>query len=240
MFQNYLKIALRTLWRDKAYSVINIAGLSLGITCAILIFILVQHQLSYDTYHKKAERTYRVVMDLHFGSLIQTPGVPYPFPPALRQDFTEAEKIAAYWEVPNVLVSFTGKNGKKEKFQEESVVSFAEPEFFEIFDYQWLKGDHKVLSNPDKVVVTRQIAEKYFGKEDPIGKTIRLDNEKDYVIAGLLADIPENTSHRSEIFLPYVAGVAQMSKEDQGHWGGVSSNHRTYVVLPEKMSQSQL
>ena len=132
MFQNYLKIALRTLWRDKAYSLINIAGLSLGITCAILIFLLVQHQLSYDTYHAKADRTYRIVMDLKFGSLIQTPGVPFTFPAALRQDFPEAEKIAAYIESNNVLVTFTGKNGKKEKFQEEDIVGYVEPDFFEM------------------------------------------------------------------------------------------------------------
>lgn len=240
MFQNYLKIALRTLWRDKSYSIINIAGLSLGITCAILIFILVQHQLSYDTYHKKADRTYRVVMDLQFSSLIQTPGVPYPFPGAFRQDFPELEKVAAYWEGNSSLVTFEGKNGKKEKFQEDNTVGYVEPEFFEIFDYQWIKGNNKVLSDPDKAVLTQKMAEKYFGKEDPMGKSIQIDNGNKYVIAGIIENIPSNTAHQEELFLPYTARFATMSKQDQGHWGGVSSGHRTYVVLPESMTQAQL
>lgn len=240
MFQNYLKIALRTLWRDKAYSVINIAGLSLGITCAILIFLLVQHQLSYDTYHAKADRTYRVVMDLKFGSLIQTPGVPFNFPAALRQDFPEAEKIAAYIESSNTLVTFTGKNGKKEKFQEEDIVGYVEPEFFEIFDYQWIKGNNKVLGNPDQAVLTERTAQRYFGKEDPIGKIIRINNEKEYTIAGIIANIPPNTDHEQELFLPYLSRIAQLDKDDRENWGSISSNHRTYVVLPENVSQKQL
>lgn len=240
MFKNYLKIALRTLWRDKSYSIINIAGLSLGITCSILIFLLVQHHLSYDTYHAKADRTYRVVMDLKFGSLIQTPGVPYPFPKAFRQDFPEAEQVAASWGSYNTLVTLMDKNGVKQKYQEEETVGYVEPEFFQIFDYQWLKGNPKVLAEPDRAVITEKLAQKYFGKEDPMGKTLRVENEKDFVIAGVIGNIPANTDHRQELFLPYVARLSQMDKKEQEHWGGVSSGHQAYVVVPKNTTQQQL
>ncbi|MBC7919554.1 MAG: ABC transporter permease, partial [Ferruginibacter sp.] len=151
MFANYVKIALRTLLRHKSYAVINVLGLSLGITGGLLVFLLVKFHLSFDNYHAKADRTFRLVTDFHFDGVSHTPGVPNPMGKALRTDFPQLERVAMVKGTNKVLISVPNAagSGAAKKFAEEEMVAFAEPQFFDVFDYRWVEGNPKTaLSAP--------------------------------------------------------------------------------------------
>lgn len=240
MLRNYITIVFRNLRRYRSYTLVNIAGLTLGITCGLLIFLLVRFHLSKDNYHTKADRTYRVVTDLHFGNRIQTPGVPYPFGKAFRLDFPEAETVALVQFGYNNLVT-TGIDGTapRKKFMLEDELAFCEPEYFDVFDYQWLKGGKGSLKEPFTAVLTVSLAQKLFGDIEPVGQTIRIDNKHDYKITAILADPPANTQFDQQLFLSYASYAAINTPEHMSHWGGVSSNSQCFVVLPAGISPQQ-
>src|SRR5690606_1666736 len=157
---------------NKAYTLTNVLGLALGIAAAVLIFAFVKYHLSFDTFHPKADRIYRVTTELHGESIIYSTGVPSPLGEAFRSDYSFAEKVARVCSFPNILVSIP--SGDKQKFEEE--IAFAEPAFFDILDFPLIRGNKQsALSEPNTAIVTERIARKYFGAEDPIGKTIRID-----------------------------------------------------------------
>src|SRR5690606_28940848 len=176
MLKNYFKIALRNLKRKKAYTLVNILGLTLGIVCAILIFALVKYHLSFDTFHTKKERIYRVVTEEYRTKSGYNAGVPPPLGRAIRNDYASVEKAARVAAFGDILVTVPFyRDGLK--FQEEEGVAFAEPEFFDIMDFPLLKGDrHTLLTEPNTAAITEHIARKYFNGENPIGQTIRLTN----------------------------------------------------------------
>ncbi len=127
MLKNYFKIAWRNLKRNKAYAFINIIGLSLGIACSILIFILVSYHLSFDNFHANKDRIYRVVTELHNENISYTPGTPPPFAKAFRNDYAFAEKVARVATFGDRIISIPSEN---KKFQEEKGVAVTDPEFF--------------------------------------------------------------------------------------------------------------
>jgi len=240
MLRNYLKIAFRNLWRDKSYTIINVIGLSLGITCAILIFLLVNHHASFDNYHKNPDQTYRIVSDLSFGEQnIQTPGVPRPVPTALREDVPELAQVAEIQQMYDLVVTLEDASGQQQKFKQEEA-AFVRSQWFDIFKYEWLEGAPEVLDAPGNVVLTKSTAEKYFGAQNPIGKTIRVDNENDFLVSGLIADLPENTTYEQDMLLPFAAYEKQVGEETMTHWGSVSSNHQVFAVLPANFTSQQL
>lgn len=240
MLRNYLKIAFRNLWRDKSYTIINVVGLSLGITCGILIFLLVSHHFSYDNYHKNVDRTYRVVSDLTFGEQeIKTPGVPIPVYDALKTDVPELEEVTEIRQTYNLVVTLEGANGQQQKFKQDEA-AYVQPNWFDVFDYQWIEGSPAALEKPDHVVLTETLARKFFDEADPMGKTIRIDNERDYIVGGVLADLPENTDYPQEMLLPFAAYADIIGEEAMGQWGSVSSNHQVFAVLPANFTSQQL
>jgi putative ABC transport system permease protein len=229
MLKNYFKIAWRNLKRNRTYATINVIGLSLGIACAILIFVLVSFHLSFDGFHKNKDRIYRVVTEIHNEQLGHTPGVPPPFTKALRNDYTFAEQTAraiTFWR----MVSIPAAN---KKFMEDDGIVCVEPAFFRIFDFPLIQGDIKTaLSTPNTAIITEKIAKKYFGAENAMGKVIRVNNKTDFKITGILKDIPLNTDRRQEI---YVSDLnikdfsAWMASETS--WGGINSETHCFVLL---------
>ncbi|MES2732953.1 MAG: ABC transporter permease [Bacteroidota bacterium] len=245
MFLNHLKIALRSLIRHKSYTVINVLGLSLGISCGLLIFLLVKFHLSFDTYHAKADRICRIVTELHFDEVGHTPGVPNPMANALKTDFPQLEKVAMIKSFDSELISVLGEgNSATKKFQEEDVISFAEPDFFKILDFTWLKGNPTTaLSEPNTVVLTRKYATKYFGSANPIGKVIRLNNRADFKVTGILDDIAPNTHYRCQVYCSYPTLKTYLSDADGpglDKWGGINSSTHCLLVLPVAYSKDQL
>ena len=175
MIKNYFKIAWRTLLRYKAYTGINIFGLTLSITAAILIFTLVTYQFSFESFNHNKDRIYRIVTDVSSdANLEHLPCVPQPLGKAFRNDFSFAEQTARIVYYRRVLLSLPQEKESK-KFQEDDGVAFAEPSFFHIFDFPLVKGDpNTALANPHSALVTESIAKKYFGNTDAMGKTLRV------------------------------------------------------------------
>jgi putative ABC transport system permease protein len=232
MLKNYIKIAWRNLWKNKSYTFINILGLSSGIACAILIFTLVSYQFSFDTFHPAADRVYRIVTEYHTDATEYQPGVPQPLGKAFRNDFSFIEKSARVFIYNNALISLPDEKEVK-KFQEDDGVAYAEPEYFDIFRFPLVSGDHNAaLTEPNTALITQKIATKYFGAEDPIGRIIRYNNQTNFRVTGVLREIPGNTDRINEIYLSY---VNLKDKEpwmaSDSSWGSVSSRMNFFVRL---------
>lgn len=241
MFKNYLKIAIRNLQRNKTYAMINVMGLALSMSCGILIFALVKHHLSFDNFHHNSDRIYRIVTEQHRDNISYTFSVPNPLGKAFRNDYTFGEKVARICTFDEQLITVKQGNNIK-KFRDEEGVAFTEPEFFEIFNYPLIKGDKKtVLAEPNTAIMTESAAKKYFGNEDPINKTFRLDNRIEFRITGILKDLPANTDRRTEIYASYptLKSFNEWSASDDS-WGGIASSMQCFVLLRPGVSPAQV
>lgn len=241
MLKNYFKIAWRNLKRNKSYAFINIVGLSLGIACSILIFVLVSYHLSFDNFHKNKDHVYRIVTEWHGGEINYSPAVPSPVGKAVRAEFTFAEKTARVIDYQGVLISIPGA-GEVKKFEEESGVAFVEPAFFDILDFPLAEGDkNHVLKNPNSAIITEKYAKKYFGNEAAIGKIIRFKNKLNFTVTGILKDIPINTDRNQEIYFSY-ENLKDHNKWLAGDssWGGVYSGSQLFTLLKPSVTVAQV
>lgn len=228
MLRNYLKIAWRNLMLRKAYTTINILGLAIGLASCLLIVLFVQDELSYDQYHSKANRTYRMVIDgMLAGKKIQNAYNSAPAGPALIREIPGIETATRMVSRGTFIV----KKGT-ESFKEERVI-FADSNFFDVFSIPLLKGNPKtILKEPRTLVITETIANKYFGDADPIGKTLILGEKDVYRITGLCKDVPSNTHFHYDMF-------ASINGEQLGDkW--LSSGALTYMVLRKGYSIEKL
>ena len=235
MIKNYFRIAWRNLTRNKSFAFINVLGLSLGIACAILIFTVVTYHLSFDNFHQDAARIYRIVSEYHGETTEHQPGVPEPLGKAVRNDFSFAESTARILEYGDVTISLPGEKEVK-KFHEEDMAAFAEPAFFDIFNYPLVSGDKQTaLTEPNTAIITQKIAKKYFGTEEAIGHIIHMaagDSKADFTITGILKDIPANTDHRQQIYLSYVNVKTYNPRfATDNTWGSVSSSMNCFILL---------
>ncbi|MEO8819332.1 MAG: ABC transporter permease, partial [Ginsengibacter sp.] len=167
MIKNYLKIAFRNIIRHKAFSVINIAGLAIGIASCLLLYTVVKYELSYDTFQPDYQQIYHVVTQKkNTDDITYTPGVPIPALDAIRLDFpqiTTGALLASYGSQVTVLGAGKSNTSPDKKFIEKSGFFYADPQFFKVFHYDWLVGDPSVLKEPNNTVLTQKLAEKYFG-----------------------------------------------------------------------------
>jgi hypothetical protein len=219
MFQNYLKVNLRNLLRHKGYSFINIAGLALGMACCSLLLLWVKDELSFDRYHQHAENLYRVVNESEQEDVayLVTPG---GLGPALKQEIPEV--VNAMRTAPNQrrLIQFQEK-----RFYEDGVY-LADPALFEMFTFTFLQGDAgTALPSTDAVVLTESLAKKYFGSDDPLGKTIQINNH-DCLVTAVIADIPQNSHFRFTLVRSF-----ELIPEHMQGWESIQWN--TYVQLRE-------
>lgn len=225
MFYNYLKVALRNFGKQKFYSAINIFGLAIGVCCCLLILLYVRDELSYDQYHEKIDRLYRINAEINFGGSHTIYSVaPAPMAAALVNEFPEVEQSFRFRNWGSFLVR---REGEMENVREESF-TFADPGFFDIFSIPLLAGNKEtVLTEPNTTAISSSIAKKYFGDENPIGQTLILDDETSYKVTGVFADIPDNT-HFQFGFLLAMEGL-----EDSKNQVWLSNNYYTYLVLKE-------
>ncbi len=200
MIKNYLKIGFRNLWRNKAYSLINILGLTIGITCSCLLFIFVQDELSFDAYHGQSDRIYRVVEidnnsenTRYFGQTASALG------PALVRDYPEAETQArVYQPFGHIDIIWRG-----ERFSERGYY-FVDSTFFEMFDYQFIHGDPKsAVLNHNSIVMTESTAKRFFGNENPIGEDMEFQNMDPMQVTAVVADPPKNSHIQFDILITY-------------------------------------
>jgi putative ABC transport system permease protein len=232
MLKSNFILALRNILRNASNSIINISGLALGITCALLIFSLVTYHLNFDGFHNDSDRIYRFVTEQHRDEVSYVSSVPPPFGKTFRQDYAYAEKVARLCTIHDALISFEEGNTLK-KFTDNA--AFADPEFFEIFNFPFVSGNSpKVLAEPNAAVITERIAKKYFGDESPINKTIRFNNTIDFKIVDVLKDIPNNTDFRTEIYVSYsaIGNYSEWYAADDA-WGGITTEIQTFAKLNE-------
>lgn len=194
MLNNHLKTAARQLMRHSSYTIINIAGLAAGIAVVLLMFVFIRFETSYDDFHSKKDRIYRVMSEYHHGDAVfDGQGVPHPLPAALRHDFPQLERTAGVYYNSNTQVLVMGRNGEVEKkFREPSGVFSVETAFFDIFDFPWLEGrPATALANPNSAVLSNETAEKYFGDwKKAIGRSIKVNDRFLLTVTGILATVP--------------------------------------------------
>jgi putative ABC transport system permease protein len=238
MIKNYFKIAWRNLKRNKAYAFISVTGLALGITCGILIFTLVSYHLSFDNFHKDSNRIYRLYTEWHDEAIGKSGAVPQPLGKAYRDNFTLSEKTARIIYFSRTLITIPGKDVKK--FREDDGVAFTEHEYFDILNFPLIKGNPKsVLLKPNEALITETIAKKYFGDNDAMGKTFRLDNKVSFIVTGILKDLPANTDRKQEIYLSYGNLDTYTSPRRETNWGGVYSGSEAFTKLKPSVTVSQ-
>ena len=193
MFKNYFKIAVRSFIQQKYYSLINTLGLALGTAACILILLFVRDEISYESPFANHDKIYRLVEDFPMGThLSQSATVPFPVKANLINDYPEIKNAAIIYRPSSWGQTPIMKLGDNEYFEDNFV--FAEHSFLEIYGFEFIKGDPaKALTGPNELLLTESLAKKYFGDEDPIGKTINLNNFRDLQVIGVIKDLPDNT-----------------------------------------------
>ncbi len=234
MLRNYLGVALRNLRRHPAYSLINIAGLAIGMATCILILLYIQDELSYDRYHPHADRVYRIVDDIESGGqTVQTAGTPTGWGPALKRDYPEIELVVRLRGTESAWLVDLGNT-----IYYERKVIWAGSDLFEMFSIPLAAGDHSVaLAEPYSMVISEDLAFKYFGDDEAIGKAVNLDNRWDFTVTGVMKNIPTNSHLRPDMFVSYSTMTAIQSGWDLDDWE-YHRNLYTYVRLRENVSPS--
>ncbi len=229
MFKNYLKTAWRIFIRQKGYTFINIAGLSIGLACCILILVFVRYELSYDMYHEKAGQIYRITTEtLHSGKPFHMAPTMLPLAPALLNEFAEVKYATRVSQTRSSLFS-RGEN----QFYER--IFHTEPSIFNIFTFPLLRGDPSTaLSEPFSIVITKKLAEKYFGKDDPIGKILTINNTHDYKVTGILMEIPHNSHFTFEVLASF-SSLENTERVKRNSWTSFSNDY-TYIFLPQEIN----
>lgn len=202
MLQNYLKTLYRSFLKNKSYSFINISGLAFGIAASVLLLMYVRDELKYDAHHEKADNIYLVSFKGNFGGEpINVSFTAAPIAQTMMDEFPEvlqATRFFADINSGNKLIEYEDK-----KFY-ESGFKWADSNVFEIFTYKLVKGNPKTaLTQPNSVVISEDIADKYFGNENPIGKILKYNNESDYIITGVMKNVPFNSHFRFDFLASY-------------------------------------
>jgi ABC-type antimicrobial peptide transport system permease subunit len=250
MFKNYFKTAFRTLSRNRNYTIINIAGLAVGIAVCMMIFIIIQFQTSFDNFHSKKDRIYRVLTEYHHAdaaTISYGKDVPFPMPAALKTAFPQIEQVAPIFASHDDKLLIPDHHGTEIKqFKEDKGVFFTEPSFFKMFDFPLLAGSYVSLKDPNNVLLTKEIAEKYFGDwKTAIGKTIKLqvggyifEHGTDVLkVSGILATIPANTDFQLKLVVAYGTGATGSVMDKVTDWEDrTNSGFGCYVLMPSNIS----
>lgn len=230
MIKNYLTIAIRSFLKHKSFTFLNIVGLSLGMVASLLILQYVKYERSFDAFHSKAKDIYRVNYNqfqngkLRFECAAAVPAVG----PALKNNFPEVLRFTRLFPVSGI-ASYNSPSRGVISFREEKM-QIADSSVFEVFDIHLLKGDKiQSLAGPDKVVLSERAAKKYFGDEDPIGKTINWDGNRKFEVMGVFENLPENTHIKFDFLFSYGTLNKETQNESETNWGWYDFN--TYVLL---------
>lgn len=226
MFKNYFKVAMRNLWKNKAFTAINIAGLATGLAVCLLIVLYVVDELSYDKYNKNADRIYRIDADIYFNNTSAIFAVaPDPLAPALKRDFPEIEQIARVNYQGDILVKKDNQNVKDRN------AAFADSTFFQVFTIPMIEGDpNTALKEPNSIVIDETTAKKYFNSTNVVGKTLYVDNSTNCKITGVIRDIPKQSHFHFSFIRP--------RGKDNESW--LSNNTYNYVMVRPGVTKEKL
>ena len=241
MFKNYFKTAFRSLVRKKNYTLINIAGLAIGIAVCMTIFLIIQYQNSFDAFHAKKDRTYRLLTEFHHADskdIFYGHGVPFGVPKGIKAAFPQVEQVAPFFGSDNDQFVIESSGNRRNKFKEEKGVFFTQAAFFSIFDFPLLAGSYTSLNDPNNVLLSKETADKYFGSwHNAIGKTIRMNNDILLKVTGVLKTIPANTDFQMKVAVAYGTGYTKDLKAS-ADYDGVSGGFGCYILLPQNTNET--
>ena len=239
MIKNYLTTAFRNLWRSKTSTLINLSGLTLGVTTSLILFLLIRQQSSFDNFHANGDRIYRVVSSSDGNQeRFYSVGVAPALPDAFRNDFPEAEQVVfTSYRGNGSLISIPQSKGESKKFEEKKGVVYTQPNYFKVFKRKILMGDvEKGLDVPNEAVLSAKSAIKYFGKIDAIGEVLNFES-KDFRVAAIIDDAPINTDLPFDVIL----SLATIKKErDEVGWKGIWSDEHCYLLLKKDASIKEI
>jgi putative ABC transport system permease protein len=235
MIRHFFHFAWRNLLKRKFYSFINIAGLAIGMSCCILITLYIQQELSYDNYHIKRDRIYRVLQT--FRSVQQGETLTLPTPedyqvwscapagPALQADFPEIEKVVQFMSPVSLLL----QHGEKRIQQDNLLV--IDSTAFDVFSWKMLSGNpHSALTAPNSIVLTQTVARKFFGNDNAIGQLLRVDNQENFMVTGVMQDVPPNSQFTFNGLISMT--TARKQRSDIFNWWGYVDFY-TYLLIKE-------
>ena len=239
MFKNYLKVTYRNFLNQKVYSLLNASGLAIGLACSILIFMFINDELSYDKFHSKSHRIYRVT------ELFEDEGVgehsaslPFPTGPTLQLDFErQIESAVRLFNFQSPTLALANKEA--DKAFNESRIFFADSTLFDVFDFEVARGNKETaLDKPGSIMLTESMAKKYFNDADPIGQTLEFQGTQSLLVTGLLKDAPKNAHFEYDFFISF-STLKQFyggSYPRTWYWNPCW----TYVALEENTTQAQM
>ncbi|OQP57661.1 hypothetical protein A3860_08495 [Niastella vici] len=249
MILYYLKTAVRSLVRNRIYTMINMAGMAVGIAVCMMIFIIIQFQTGFDTFHAKKDRVYRVLTEYHHAdatNISYGKDVPFPIPEGLKTAFPQIEQVAPVFASQQDQLLIPDNNGNTEKiFKEQRGVFFTAPSFFNLFDFPLLAGSYASLKDPNNVLLTKEIAQKYFGDwRTAMGKTIKLQaggytfehGTEVLKVSGILATIPANTDFQLKLVVAYGTGFTGSLMAQSQDWDETTTDFGCYILLPPTVS----
>lgn len=231
MFKNSVKIAVRNLLKYKFYSILNLTGLAIGIATCLLILLFVQDELNYDKYNDKADRIYRIVADFKLGgSTFVSPQLGPATAEAFSNDFEEVKSVVRMRELGSRFIKY-GDNSFK-----ETRIFEADSTFFEIFSIPLIAGNPKTaLVKPYTLIISKSMAEKYFGSEDPLGKVLQFNGEDDFEISGVFKDIPSGSHFHAD----FILAMRPRNDGSKDYWLS-NMSYFTYILLQKNYDYKNL
>ena len=239
MIKNYLKIALRNLMRNKFYSIINVFGLAIGIACFTLIVLFVRDELSYDSFHSKKDRIYRVCeeLDVEEGQGENSSSQPFPVAQALMNDYPQLiEQTVRFFNFQEPSHTLQYKDTKIN----ERKTFFADSSLFKVFDFPLVKGNpEKALSEINSIVLSQETARKYFGDEDPMGKILKFDGKIELMVSGIFEKLPSQSHIHFECLISF-ATLKKLLGQNINNKNWVWNPCWTYLLLKPGITPGEL
>lgn len=238
MIKNYFLIAFRNIKRSLGYTVVNVLGLALGISCSLVLFLMINFLISYDDYHANRDRIYRVVTSSSYqGKVSYGTGVPAVFPDAFEKEISGLENVL-FISGGHDNTIIIEENGEKRIFEESQGMAFTNSNYFNFFDRKIISGDRSApLNEPNKAILSESMAKKLFGDENPIGKSFSLDMRHEMTVAAVMEDFPNNTDFPFHALFSYK--TIEEEKVKQG-WTSTYSDDQCYVMLSPGVSPERL
>jgi putative ABC transport system permease protein len=244
MIKNYFKTASRNLTRNSGYTIINIAGLAIGIAVCMMIFIIIQFHSGFDNFHSNKDRIYRVLTEYHHADskeVFTGKGVPFGFPDALKASFSQIEDVTRILaDQDDQVVILNDENKTDKKFKENNGFFYTDPTFFKIFNYPLLSGSYESLKDPNNVLLSKEIAEKYYGDwKNSIGKAFKINNTDVVKVSGILETIPRNTQFQIKAVVSFGTGFTKRLTTSTDY-NGTSGDFGCFILLKPGASAANL
>ncbi|MEQ9404172.1 MAG: ABC transporter permease [Cyclobacteriaceae bacterium] len=238
MIRNFFVTALRNFRKNLSHTLLNIAGLGLGLACCIVVFTIIHFEYSFDTWHEKKDRIYRVTNTYYGDNRTSYSGIiPYPTGKAIRDNVPDLVKVVEFHGPQDGKFSFTDSKGDFQIFREDGVL-MTDENFFEVLDFKLLSGNKDALAEPNKLFLSEELAEKYFKDEEPIGKIIRFDGETNLEVAGVIQNSPDETN------LPYtcIISIETLRQTQPNIWSnwGMTWAYSVYVLTQPDANIAEL